>query len=114
MSNDYGEEPTPSNIRKIPKKKTAVALKDSEEGKKVPRIAASGRGTIAEKILKLAFENDIKVREDADLTELLASIDIDSPIPSEAFMAVGEILSYVYQANGKANPFDITHEDDKD
>ncbi len=96
----------PLNIKKIPKKKTAIALKDSDSGQKVPHIAAAGRGVIAEKILQLAFDNGINVREDSDLAELLATIEIDSPIPSEAFMAVGEILSYVYQANGRRNPFD--------
>ena len=103
---------TRSNIKKIPKKKTAVALKESEGGKKVPKMAAAGRGTIAEKILQLAYENGIDVREDSDLAELLASIEIDSPIPSEAFMAVGEILSYVYRANGQENPFDTILNDD--
>ena len=98
---------TPSNTRKLPKKKTAVALSESEGGKKVPRISAAGRGKIAERILELAFENGIKVREDSDLAELLTTIELDSPIPSEAFMAVGEILSYVYQANGKDDPFDV-------
>lgn len=95
----------PLNYSKIPAKKTAVALKDSMGGKKVPRIAAAGRGALAEKILQLAFDNDIKVREDSDLAELLATIELDSPIPSEAFMAVGEILSYLYKANGRADPF---------
>ncbi len=98
---------TPSNTKVIPKRKTAVALKDSHGGKKVPHIAAAGRGRIAEKILELAFENGIKVREDSDLAELLATIELDSPIPSEAFMAVGEVLSYVYQANGRDDPFSI-------
>ncbi|MGH1455666.1 MAG: EscU/YscU/HrcU family type III secretion system export apparatus switch protein [Alphaproteobacteria bacterium] len=114
MANDYGEEPTPLNIKEIPKKKTAVALNESHGGKKVPRVAAAGRGHIAEKILALAFDNGIKVREDSDLAELLASIEIDSPIPSEAFMAVGEILSYVYRANGKENPFDAFLNDDSE
>ena len=103
---------TPSNTKIIPKRKTAVALKDSEGGKKVPRIAAAGRGKVAEKILELAFENGIKVREDGDLAELLTSIELDSPIPSEAFMAVGEILSYVYKANGKEDPFNTKVESD--
>jgi len=100
------------NIKQIPKNKTAVALKGSEGGKKVPRLAAAGRGYIAEKILQLAYENNINVREDSDLAELLATIEIDSPIPSEAFMAVGEILYYVYRANGKKNPFDSVLDDD--
>ncbi len=94
------------NIRKIPEKKTAVALKESMGGKKVPRIAAAGRGDLAEKILQLAFENGISVREDSDLAEMLAVIELDSPIPNEAFVAVGEILSYLYRANGQDDPFD--------
>ena len=43
---------------------------------------------------------------------MLVEIDVDSPIPSEAFMAVAEILSYVYRADGKPNPFDITLDSD--
>ena len=65
-----------------------------------PKVIAAGRGSVAEQILALAFANGIKVREDADLAELLSAIDIDSEIPLEAFTAVAEILSYVYRANG--------------
>ena len=39
------------------------------------------------------------MREDADLVQLLTSIDIDSEIPAEVFAAVAEILTYVYQVN---------------
>ena len=63
-------------------------------------------GKIAEQILQLAYANGIKVREDSALAEMLASVELDSPIPSEAFMAVAEIMSYVYRANGEPNPFD--------
>ncbi len=104
---------TPSNTKKIPKRKTAVAIEDDRGKGLPPRITAAGRGKIAEKILQLAFENDIKVREDSTLAEMLAQIEIDSPIPSEAFMAVAEILSYVYKANGQADPFDIQAENDE-
>ncbi len=96
----------PLNASIIPKNKTAVALKDAQGGKKVPRIAAAGRGTMAEKIVQLAYENGIHVREDGDLAQLLAKIELDSPIPTETFPAVGEILSYVYRANGRRDPFD--------
>lgn len=105
---------TPSNTKKIPKRKTAVALDQGAQEGRLPRISAAGRGKIAEKILQLAYENDIKVREDSELTEILAKIELDSPIPSEAFMAVAEILSYVYRANGQPNPFDANINDDKD
>ncbi|HIF24678.1 MAG TPA: hypothetical protein EYG18_10125 [Micavibrio sp.] len=101
---------TPLNSRIKPKRQVAVALEDSKTGKELPRITAAGRGRIAEQILQMAFENDIKVREDGALAEMLASVELESPIPTEAFMAVAEILSYVYRANGEPNPFDAVLE----
>lgn len=101
-----GDDPlTPLNSKKKPARAVAVAITDSKKDDELPVISAAGRGEIAEKILALAFEHDIKVREDSALAEMLATIELDSPIPSEAFMAVAEILTYVYRANGHPNPF---------
>lgn len=105
--NDRDEALRPLNAKPVPKRKTAVSLKEQENKRRAPLITAAGRGTMADKILALAFENGIKVREDSDLAEMLAKIEIDSPIPSEAFLAVAEVLSYVYRANGQPNPFDV-------
>lgn len=99
-------ELTPSNTRKIPKSSTAVAITTDDDSSGAPRISAAGRGKIAEQILQLAFANGIKVREDSALAEMLAKVELDSPIPSEAFLAVAEVLSYVYKANGEPDPFD--------
>lgn len=112
--NSWRHRLNPLNIRKIPKRQTAIALKDRSAERKVPQVTAAGRGKIAEKILQLAFENGIKVREDSNLAEILAKIEIDSPIPSEAFMAVAEIMAYVYKANGRPNPFDTAMGNDMD
>lgn len=107
-----GEDPLkPLNIKEKPARQTAVALKDGSEEGEMPLITAAGRGKIAEQILQIAYENGIKVRTDADLAEILAKIELESPIPSEAFMAVAEILSYVYRANGEPNPFDAVLKD---
>ncbi len=103
----------PLNIKDKSKTDTAIAIDaGSEETGYIPSISASGRGKIAEQILQLAFENGVKVREDSALAEMLAHIDLDSPIPSEAFGAVAEILSYVYRANGEPNPFDAVLDND--
>ena len=85
----------------------AVAIKDFSQSGTMPRIIASGRGSFAEQILQIAWANDIKVREDADLIEILSAIDVESEIPIEAFAAVAEILSYVYRAN--AGQISIDH-----
>jgi flagellar biosynthesis protein len=82
-----------------PKIQKAVAIEYDQQEDDAPRITASGKGAFAEQILKIAFEQGIKVREDADLVEVLAQVKVDSVIPLEAFAVVAEILSYVYQAN---------------
>jgi flagellar biosynthesis protein len=85
-----------------PKREAAVALSyRPDQGDEAPRVVASGRGELARQILDLAFASGVKVREDADLVEILAAVDLDSPVPLEALMAVAEILTYVYMANGR-------------
>ncbi len=112
---DTKDDLTPLNSRKINDSELASAVAvaiQSIEGKNVPpRITAAGRGKIAEQILQLAFDAGINVREDKDLVEILAKIELDSPIPSEAFMAVAEVLSYVFKANGEPEPFNAILED---
>jgi len=74
-------------------RRVAVALPYDQETEPLPRIAASGKGPVAERILALAAEHGIPIREDADLAELLDKLGLDSVIPVEAFVAVAEILS---------------------
>jgi len=78
----------------------AVALQ--HEIGDVPVVLASGKGAIAEQILRIAFDRGIKVRQDAELVEILSLIDVDSPIPPEAFAAVAEILAHLYKVNDAA------------
>jgi flagellar biosynthesis protein len=70
--------------------------------RQTPRVAASGRGEVAEQIIALAFAKGIPVREDADLAEILSKVDVDSEIPIDALAAVAEILSYLYRYNRTA------------
>lgn len=87
-----------------PKRAVAVALDYDPAVSDSPRVVASGRGAIAEQILELAFAHGVKVRTDPDLAEVLAAVEVDTVIPVEAFVAVAEILAYVYRANGQAAP----------
>lgn len=82
----------------------AVALRHERGHDNIPRIVASGRGAVAEQILAVAFAEGVKVRQDADLAEVLSALDIGSDIPLEAFAAVAEILSYIYRANQTYRP----------
>ncbi len=84
--------------------KLAIALAYERGVDQSPLVTAKGKGYIAEQIIKLARENGVEIREDADLVTLLNRIDIGEPIPVEAYMAVAEILSYIYRKNAKAKP----------
>ncbi len=86
----------------VPAVSKAVAIEYDKKSGEAPMVTASGKGAIAEQILQVAFERGIKVRQDAELVELLSLVEVDSPIPLEAFAAVAEILAYVYQANAGA------------
>ncbi len=94
--------PPPSPPSRRAGRPVAVALEYQPGKSALPRVVATGRGTVAEQILELAFANGVKVREDADLAQMLAAVDVDSEIPIEALVAVAEILARVYQANGAA------------
>ena len=90
----------PQNAGKPANSAIAVAIERSPNGPdSLPKIIASGKGSVAEKILDIAFAEGVRVREDADLAEMLAAADIDTEIPVEAFIAVAEILRFVYAAN---------------
>ena len=81
----------------------AIALdakgRDGSLRPKSPRVVATGRGAVAEQILAIAFEKGVPVREDSDLAQILAAVELDAEIPIDALAAVAEILSYVYRAN---------------
>jgi len=88
-----------------PKAPIAIALDYKKGGrldpKAGPRVAATGKGAVAEQILQIAFERGIPVREDPDLAQILSTLEVDSVIPVDALAAVAEILSYLYRLNGK-------------
>ena len=83
----------------ITKRQKAVALEQQGDHHDIPRITATGVGTNAEKILRLAFDNDVKVRKDEELVEILSQFEVDSLIPIEALNVVSEILCNVYREN---------------
>ncbi|MDV7339084.1 EscU/YscU/HrcU family type III secretion system export apparatus switch protein [Terasakiella sp. A23] len=82
----------------------AVALSYEGVENKAPEIIASGHGAVAEQILQIAFDQGVRVREDADLAQILSLLDVGEEIPVEAFATVAEILTYVYRANGEEMP----------
>lgn len=81
--------------------KKAVALGYNREKDSAPKILASGKGEIASKIIKLANEYEIPIKEDADLVELLSKVDIHQEIPQNLYKAVAEIFTFLYKITNK-------------
>ncbi len=84
---------------KTPKKDQAVALNYDRNPGNAPKVVASGRGEVAQKILAAAREAGVDIVEDADLLEVLGKVPIGQEIPAQLFQAVAEILAFIYQAN---------------
>ncbi len=82
------------NLSKKFKQKTAVALQ-YDAGDEAPKIIASGKGHIAERILEVANEENIPIHKDAPLTATLSKLEIGDYIPKELYEVVAEILVYV-------------------
>ena len=75
--------------------KTAVALGYDPNEDGAPKVIASGRGVLAEKIIEQAKDNKIPVHEDDKLAETLSRLEIGEMIPTELYEVVAEILVFV-------------------
>ncbi len=83
----------------------AVAIQYDPLEMAAPIVVAKGAGVLAQRIRKLALENDIPIVERKPLARLLyKEVKIGHPIPSESYGAVAEVLAYVYQLTGKKMP----------
>ena len=79
------------------KTQKAVALKYDREKGNAPKVVASGKGEVANNIIKLAQEHDIFIKKDADLVELLSKIEVNKEIPPMLYKAVAEVFSFIYK-----------------
>ncbi len=79
--------------------KTAVALQWDGEG--APRVTAKGRDELAERILAVAREHDVPIKEDRELTAVLAHVELGDAIPEQLYLAVAQVIAFAYKLSGK-------------
>ena len=88
--------------------KSAVALAYSQTDA-APRVVAKGRGLIAEQIITRAREHGVYVHESPELVSLLLQVDLDQRIPPQLYIAVAELLAWIYRLESgqpvAASPF---------
>ncbi|MCM1540284.1 MAG: EscU/YscU/HrcU family type III secretion system export apparatus switch protein [Blautia sp.] len=76
------------------KLKQAIAL-EYDPSEDAPRVIASGRGVLAERIIEKAKESDVPIHRDDKLADTLSRLDIGDMIPPELYEVVAEILIFV-------------------
>ena len=74
----------------------AVALA-YRTGQSAPQVVAKGSGLIAEAIIARAREAGVYVHESPELVNLLMRVDLDQHIPSQLYLAVAELLAWLYR-----------------
>ncbi len=74
--------------------KQAIAL-EYDPAEDAPKVVASGRGILAERIIEKAKESDVPIHRDDKLADTLSRLEIGEMIPPELYEVVAEILIFV-------------------
>jgi flagellar biosynthesis protein len=81
----------------------AVALA-YQAGQAAPKVVAKGRGLLAQAIIERAKESGVYVHESPELVSLLMQIDLDQHIPPQLYLAVAELLAWIYRLEKGESP----------
>jgi len=73
----------------------AIALKYDYDA--APKVIAKGSGTLAEKIMEVAKENDVMLHQSPELVEMLSTLELGEEIPESLYLAVAEIIAFAHQ-----------------
>ncbi|AMP08761.1 flhB HrpN YscU SpaS family protein [Collimonas arenae] len=87
MSSDKNERPIRNGV---------VALSHADK-EKAPLVVAKGYGVVADAIIQRARENGLYVHASPDLVNLLMHVDLDQQIPPQLYVAVAELLAWIYR-----------------
>lgn len=73
-----------------------------------PTVLAQGRGHVAERILEVAREHDIPLRQDPTLVSILGALDVGAEVPPDLYGVIAEVLAWAYHtdkvaASGRAD-----------
>jgi flagellar biosynthesis protein len=80
---------------------SAIALSYADKTK-APVVVAKGYGVAAESIMREAREHGLYVHSSADLVKLLMQVELDQQIPPQLYLAVAEVMAWLYGLEGRA------------
>jgi flagellar biosynthesis protein len=93
---------TPTNKRQMA---VALAYRSHDPS---PRVVAQGRGMIAQAIIERAKQHGVFVHESEELVGLLMQVELDQHIPPQLYLAVAELLAWLYRLEHGETPVDLT------
>jgi flagellar biosynthesis protein len=85
-----------------PKNKRPAAVALTYDKDSAPFVSASGRGLIAEEIIRIAAENGVLIHEDKALVEALACLELGDEIPVTLYKAIAEVIAFAYSLKGES------------
>lgn len=90
-------------MKKTNRQKSALSLHFNQHKDQAPKVTAKGKGLMAERIIELAREHNIPIKEDPDLVEVLSQVDVNQEVPPTVYRVVAELLAWVYKMNTDFN-----------
>jgi len=91
------------STRPDPDRPSAVAV-SYDTSDSAPRVVAKGYGTLAETIVRTAREHNLYVHESPELVGLLMQVDLDAHIPPQLYVAIAELLAWLYALDAEDGP----------
>lgn len=79
----------------------AVALKYDQETNTAPKVVASGKGELAQRIIQKAKEYNVPIFSNPELASSLIDLDLDKEIPSQLYQAVADVFIWLMKNESK-------------
>lgn len=79
-----------------------AALRYDTDADHAPKLVAHGRGHAAQRIMELAEQHDLPVRQDPTLVSILGALDVGAEIPPDLYGVIAEVLAWAYHADQSA------------
>lgn len=89
------------NLNNLDDKELQKAVALFYDGENAPTVTATGENMVAEEIIRIAEECGVPLCENADLVELLATLELGDSIPEALYIAVATVIAFAYQLKGK-------------
>ncbi len=80
---------------------TDIAVALNYDNLNAPKVTAKGSGITAERIIEVANEHNVPIHDDPALVSLLSEVPLGDEIPEHLYIAIAEVLAFVYMLSGK-------------